>query len=78
MRIRVQVFGELTEHLTSSTGGKITLELPEGANIETMLERLSLLSGYVGVVLVNGKFSSRDAQLNHDDQVQIIPHLEGG
>jgi sulfur carrier protein ThiS len=78
MRIRIQVFGELIEYLKSSTGGKIVLEVPEKASVETIMERLGLPSGYVGVVLVNGKFSKRDVLLNHDDQVQIIPQLEGG
>ena len=78
VRIRIQVFGELIEYLKIAAGGRITLEIPEGANIETVLEKLGIPSSYVGVVLVNGKFSSRDALLNHDDQVQIIPQLEGG
>lgn len=78
MRIRIQVFGELIEYLKSSTGGKMVVEVPERADIETVLERIGLPSGYVGVILVNGKFSKRDVLLNHDDQVQIIPQLEGG
>ncbi|TEB07447.1 ThiS family protein [Pelotomaculum schinkii] len=78
MRVRIQVFGELVEYLKSPAGGKMVLDVPEGTDIEKMLAKLGLSSGYVGVVLVNGKFSSRNAMLNHDDQVQIIPQLEGG
>ncbi|MDD4236958.1 MAG: MoaD/ThiS family protein [Desulfotomaculaceae bacterium] len=78
MRLRIQVFGELIEHLKSPAGDGMFLELPEGTDIKTMLERLGLPSGHVGVVLLNGKFSNRDVILNHDDQVQIIPQLEGG
>lgn len=78
MRIRVQVFGELMESLKDSAGGRLDLEVPEGADIKTLLDRLGLAAGYVGVILVNGKFSNRDVLLNQDDQVQIIPQLEGG
>ena len=78
LRIRIQLFGELIEYLKLASGGRVTLEVFEGASIQTMLERLGIPSGYVGVVLVNGKFCSRDTLLNHDDQVQIIPQLEGG
>jgi hypothetical protein len=35
MRIRIQVFGELIEYLKSSTGGKMVLEVPEKASVET-------------------------------------------
>ncbi len=78
MRVRIQVFGELIEHLKSPAGGRMVLEVPKGSDIEQMLAMLGLSSGYVGVVLVNGKFSSKNTLLNHDDQVQIIPQLEGG
>lgn len=78
MNISVQVFGELIEYLKSPAGGRITVEVPEGAVVETLMEKLGLSSGYVGVVLVNGKFSNKDVLLKHNDQVQIIPQLEGG
>lgn len=78
MNIGIQVFGEFKEYVKSSDGGKITFDIPEETNIETLLEKLGISSENAGVVLVNGKFASRDLELSQDDQVQIIPILEGG
>jgi sulfur carrier protein ThiS len=78
MRIRVQVFGDVVNHQIDSNGGNMVLDIPEGARVEKVLERLGISSGLVGIVLVNGKFSNKDVLLQHNDQIQIIPQLEGG
>lgn len=78
MRIRIRVFGEVAKHLIETGGGNIVLDIHEGAKVENVLERIGFPSGYEGIVLVNGKFSNRDVLLQNNDQIQIIPQLEGG
>jgi molybdopterin synthase catalytic subunit len=83
MQIRVLPFGVLKDWLGSSAA---TVELPEGATVAELLERLSagqaapqpaqLLRGIA--VSVNDEFASAAQVLRAGDEVGLLPPVSGG
>src|ERR1035441_6219289 len=83
MQIRVLPFGVLKDWLGSSAA---TVELPEGATVAELLERLStgqaapqpahLLRGIA--VSVNDEFASATQVLRAGDEVGLLPPVSGG
>lgn len=81
MRIRVLVFGALKDMLGRSTD---TLDLPEGARVETVLSHYArqaprfedLLPSLA--VSVNQEYSAPDSTLHSGDEVALLPPVSGG
>jgi molybdopterin synthase catalytic subunit len=83
MQVRVLPFGVLKDWLGSSAA---TVELPEGATVAELLERLSaaqaapqpaqLLRGIA--VSVNDEFASATQVLRAGDEVGLLPPVSGG
>ena len=89
----MQVHLRLFSHLRVALGRRdLDLELPEGATVATVLERLrsmvpseleSMISGgaeggYRLVVLVNGRRTGPDKLLQDGDVITLLPPLGGG
>jgi molybdopterin converting factor subunit 1 len=81
MRIRVLYFGIVRERLGLR---EEVVELPEGASVGVMLEKLAILrprfaDGVRSVrVARNEEYVDSDVALSEDDEVAIIPPVSGG
>ena len=79
MRVRVLAFGMLKDSLG---GGERTVELPEGATVGALLERVQraegapLLRGIA--VSVNAEFATAETRLKEGDEVGLLPPVSGG
>lgn len=81
MQIQIRAFA-LARQIIGSTS--LTLELPAGATVTDMLNRLAAvypgLEAHIAhmLVTVNQAYSSRDQVLQADDRVAIFPPVSGG
>ena len=82
MTVHLRLFGELREYLPEgSVGGKAAVELPDGANVFTLVEHLGILyEAEEGVlaVAVNDEVTDLRAPLADGDTVSMFPPLAGG
>ena len=75
MQVRVKLMGALKAK--SPAGG--TLEVPEDATIDAVLETLNIDSNSVHIVIVNNKpQGDRSQTLSADDELTILPPVGGG
>ncbi|HEU5350524.1 MAG TPA: molybdenum cofactor biosynthesis protein MoaE [Terracidiphilus sp.] len=78
MRVRVLAFGMLKDSL----GGEQAMELPEGATVGALLERLQRAAGAPllrGIaVSVNAEFAAAQTRLKDGDEVGLLPPVSGG
>lgn len=80
MRVRILPFGVLKDWLGASA---TTLELPEGACVGDLLNRLSQLQNTAPVlrgiaVSVNAEYVTASHQLQEGDEVGLLPPVSGG
>jgi molybdopterin synthase catalytic subunit len=80
MRVRVLPFGILKDWLGASA---TTLELPEGASVGHLLDRVGELQNAApalrGIaVSVNAEYATAAHQLNDGDEVGLLPPVSGG
>jgi len=77
--IYVKVFATLVRHMPGvSAGAPFEIELPAGATVQTLVERLELPQDEVKVVFVNGRARPADWMLAAGDEVGIFPPIGGG
>ena len=62
----------------SSQNNKVTLSLPAGASISSLLEYLGLVQEYVGLIIVNGAQGNTQTLLSNGDKIALYPPLSGG
>jgi len=81
MRVRVLFFGMLKDVVGRSND---SLELPAGARVGDLLEHYaagsSKLKDYLPslAISVNQEYARRDAALNDNDEVALLPPVSGG
>lgn len=81
MRIPVQFFSQLKEMAGTS---EIALELPEGATVADLLARLYQrfphLEKWDATILIGAgvHFVDRDHRLHPNDEIAIMPPMQGG
>jgi len=88
MRILLKLYATLTDHLPRDSEGRkpahnqITLEVPEGSDVQSVIDLFNLPPRLVHLVLVNGVYVApltRSAhRLNPDDTLAIWPPIAGG
>lgn len=79
MTVTVLLFGLLRDYLPSGTrGNSASIELPEGADIETLVLELQIPYRRVYALLVNGQQAEGSALLNDGDEVTLMPPFSGG
>jgi molybdopterin synthase catalytic subunit/molybdopterin converting factor small subunit len=82
MRVKVLAFGILKDSL----GDRRTVELPEGATVATLLDRLratlpaNSVAGLLGsiAVSVNAEYAQASHPLHDSDEVGLLPPVSGG
>jgi len=80
--VQVRLFGEFRDHLPEgSTGGEAKVDLPAGATVYTLVEKLGRpYAAEEGVlaVAVNDEVTDLKAPLAEGDVVSMFPPLAGG
>jgi sulfur carrier protein ThiS len=78
MQVQVRLFSRLRAALPPETRGLASVELPAGANIDTLLDQLGI-EATVKLISVNGKrITDRQRILQEGDRVHIFPPVVGG
>lgn len=80
MTIRVLLFASYAEALGAS---EVTLELPAGARVADVLDRVRTLAAGKRVpdrplVAVNQRYARAEQQVSMSDEIAIIPPVAGG
>ncbi len=76
MQVRVRLFAALRERAGSD---EVQVELPEGARVADVLERLQTLTEGTPVVMaVNQEYADAGSPLHAGDELALIPPVSGG
>jgi molybdopterin converting factor small subunit len=78
VRVEVRLFANLADRLPGRRGEPMVVDLPAGATVETLLERLALPPDLPRLVLVNGVDARPVDRLAPGDVVSVLPPLVGG
>ena len=74
MRVLVNLYSALRIDRFSEAG----VELPEGASVADLLDKLQIPLQDVGVVVVNARSGTFQQKLQTDDRITLIPPIGGG
>jgi sulfur carrier protein ThiS len=77
MQIAVRLYAELARRLG---GGErqVTVEVPDGSTVETLLARLGVPLEAGLIVGLNGQLAERSAALAAGDEIELMTAMEGG
>ena len=76
MRVTVRLFAILRER---AGAGAVTVEVPDGARVADVLDRLGKLTAGVPVVMaVNREYADAATQLARGDELALVPPVSGG
>lgn len=79
MNIRLKLFATLTRHLPNAhSGTPLVVDLPQGATLAELINKLQLPAAEIKVIFVNGRARPLDWPLNQGDEVGIFPPIGGG
>ena len=79
MRVRVKLFASLCRYFSDAAPGiPFEMEVPGGATVADLVDRLKLPREEVKVFFVNGRARSLDWPLEAGDDVGIFPLIAGG
>ena len=88
MRITLKLYAMLSDHLPLEADGEkrngnaLPLNVPDGATVQSVIDRFNLPPKLVKLVLVNGVFIPPQARAGHalaaDDELAIWPPIAGG
>ncbi len=79
MRVDVILFGLLRDYLPSgATGNRATVEVAEGADVESVVLALQIPYRRVYALLVNGEQGEGSTRLSEGDEVTLMPPFSGG
>ncbi len=79
MRVRVKIYATLGRHIPDVAPGiPFEVELPDGATVGDLVNRLNLPREEVKVAFVNGRARPIDWRLQANDEVGIFPPVGGG
>jgi len=76
MMMRVLV--SLYSGLRSDRFAEAEVELPEGAAVADLLDKLQIQLQDVGIVVVNARSGTFQQKLQADDRITLIPPIGGG
>jgi molybdopterin converting factor small subunit len=78
MQVQVKLFSLLREHLPEEAKGEGTIDLPEGATVEDLVEHLGIVRR-IRILSINGeRETDRARPLQEGDNVRIFPFVVGG
>ena len=79
MRVNVRIYAALCRYVLGvSAGTPIEIELPDGASVADLIEKLKIPAREVKIAFVNGRTRSLDWLLESGDEMGIFPPVGGG
>jgi molybdopterin converting factor small subunit len=78
VRVEVRLFANLADRLPGRRGEPTLVDLPAGATVATLLQRLAVPDELQPLVLVNGVDARPVDRLAAGDVVSVLPPLAGG
>jgi molybdopterin converting factor small subunit len=79
MVVTVRLHTILRRETPEGVVDRLKLDLPTGATIQSLVERLEIkLRGEALLLVVNGKIVKEDQVLAEGDEVRLIPAVSGG
>ena len=79
MKITVRLYGTLGNHIPGFDPLKeLPLEIPEGATVGDLIDRLAIPREKVGIVSVDGSLAKASRPLAESNRVRIYRPLAGG
>jgi len=79
MRVTVRIYATLCRYVPGvSAGTPVEIELPDGASVADLIERLKIPAREVKIAFVNGRTRSPDWLLESGDEMGIFPPVGGG
>jgi molybdopterin converting factor small subunit len=78
MVVHVKLFSRFRDHLPRESRGEATVDLPDGATVQTLITHLGI-TRRVKLITVNGeRETDTDRVLSEGDGVRIFPVVVGG
>ena len=78
MQVQVKLFSRFREHLPPEARGEATIQLPDGATIDDLVDRLGIVRR-IKLITINGERQADYSRRLHDgDKVRIFPVVVGG
>ncbi len=78
MQVQVRLFSRFREHLPPEARGEATIQLPDGATIDDLVDRLGIVRR-IKLITINGERQADYSRRLHDgDNVRIFPVVVGG
>ena len=78
MEVTVVCFGLLRDYLPEGSGGRTSVDLPEGSTVEDLSAALGIPPRHVYAVLVDGVQTERSTALREGVEVTLMPPYSGG
>jgi sulfur carrier protein ThiS len=79
MKIIVKLYGTLSKGVAGYNHKKgLEVEIPEGTDINKLIDHLGIPKSKVGVVTVNDRAAKEDDQLQDASRVNIFQPIAGG
>ncbi len=78
MHVYVRLYSRFRRHLPTEARGEATVELPDGATVDELLDRLGIVKP-VKLITVNGQHETDRGRLpGEGDSVRLFPIVVGG
>jgi molybdopterin converting factor small subunit len=78
MQVHIKLFSRFREALPREARGRATIDLPQGATVNHLLDHLGI-AGRIKLITINGRAESDRERILHDgDAVHIFPVVVGG
>jgi sulfur carrier protein ThiS len=79
LQVELRVFSGLEKYLSHKRFGEpVPVELPEGATLRDLLQKMGIPEEQVFTILVNGRHQSLDYIPGEGDRVSLFPPVGGG
>jgi len=77
MEITIKLNSVLKRHC-GDPAGKIIMKIDEGTKVGQVLEKIPIVKGEAGTIILNSKLVQEDAVLRDGDVVELYPVMGGG
>ncbi len=79
MNVEVRVFATLADHAGVRAGSVMSVELPDGSDLCTLLEAMGIPNDRVHLVIVDGHVThDRSVPLRDGSRIGLFPPVGGG
>ena len=77
LTIRVKLFSDMVRYHPADRG-RFTIELPDGASVETLLAAMGASAEQDLIIGVGGQLAQRQTPLRDQDEVELVTPMVGG